>query len=589
MTTDKIKSEALRILVSKWKDGTFGEIIDDWKWIFTYSIRFKGAIALFTLLGIFSSTLGLAASVAGKFLVDVVVGHQTDKLWLAAIVMTASALAGLLLSSFSKRLSARVGVNITNVVRKDVYDHVMNAGWESLNDYSNGDILNRINSDISTVSSNAINWLPTVVISVYTFFATFAVIWHYSKVMSLIALSSAPIVLLMSRYLIRKQREYRKKVMEYSSELYTFETESLYNIDTIKSFGATDIFSMRLEGMQLHFKNIVLAWNMFQIRTDIFLTLLSLVIEYIAYGYALFLLWGSRITYGTMVLFLQQRSNLSGAFNKVVGIIPSFISSSVSAHRIRELMEMPQEPHREDEIPEEFRAGGLTVRMEDVTFAYETGDPVIRSSDFEALPGQITALVGPSGEGKTTMLRLLLGMVHPQEGSCLFHASDAQTLEVCADSRSLISYVPQGNSLLSGTIEENMRLAKDDATEEEIIAALELTCAWDFVQKLPDGIRSTVRERGKGLSEGQAQRVAIARALLRDAPVVLLDEATSALDVDTERRVLRNILQKRPDRTIVITTHRPTVLSMCDKVYRVVDTRVVSLGEEDINKLIRDF
>ena len=589
MTTDKIKSESLGILISKWKDGTFGEIIDDWKWIFTYSVRFKGAIAIFTLLGILGSTLGLASSVAGKFLVDVVVGHQTDKLWLAAIVMTASAMSGLLLSSFSKRLSAKVGVDITNVVRKDVYDRVMNAGWESLNDYSNGDILNRINSDIGTVSSNAINWLPTVIISAYTFIATFAVIWHYSPVMSLIALSSAPIVLLMSRYLIRKQREYRKKVMETTSEVYTFETESLYNIDTIKSFGATDIFSMRLDGLQTHFKNIVLAWNMFQIRTDIFMTLLSLVIEYIAYGYALFLLWGSRITYGTMVLFLQQRSNLSGAFNKVVGIIPSFISSSVSAHRIRELMEMPQEPHREDAIPEEFRKGGLTIRMEDVTFAYETGDPVIRRSDFDAAPGQITALVGPSGEGKTTMLRLLLGMVQPQEGTCVFRASDAQTLEVCADSRSLISYVPQGNSLLSGSIAENMRLAKADATDEEIRAALELTCAWDFVQKLPEGINSSVRERGKGLSEGQAQRVAIARALLRDAPVVLLDEATSALDVDTERKVLRNIMQKRPDRTIVITTHRPTVLSMCDKVYRVVDTRIVELDAADVEKLIQDF
>ena len=589
MTTDKLKSESLRILISKWKDGTFREILDDWKWILTYSIRFKGSIAVFTLLGILSSTLGLASSVAGKFLVDVVVGHQADKLWLAAVVMTATALAGMLLSGFSKRLSTKVGVNITNVIRKDVYDHVMNAGWESLNDYSNGDILNRINTDIGTVSSNAISWLPTVIISVYTFIATFAVIWHYSPVMSLIALSSAPIVLLMSRYLVRKQREYRKKVMECSSELYTFETESLYNSDTIKSFGVTDAFSMRLDGLQLHFKNIVLAWNMFQIRTDIFMTVLSLVVEYIAYGYALFLLWGSRITYGTMVLFLQQRSNLSGAFNKVVGIFPSFISSSVSARRIRELMELPQEPRREEEIPEEFRRGGLTVRMEDVTFAYETGEPVIRRSDFAAAPGQITALVGPSGEGKTTMLRLLLGMVHPQEGRCAFCTPGGEALDVCADSRSLISYVPQGNSLLSGTIEENMRLAKADATEEEIVAALELTCAWDFIQKLPDGIRSAVRERGKGLSEGQAQRVAIARALLRDAPVVLLDEATSALDVDTERKVLRNILRKRPDRTIVITTHRPTVLSMCDRVYRVVDARIVELDSADVEKLIQDF
>ena len=328
---------------------------------------------------------------------------------------------------------------------------------------------------------------------------------------------------------------------------------------------------------------------MFQIRTNVFMTLLSLVIEYIAYGYALFLLWGSQITYGTMVLFLQQRSNLSGVFNKIIGIIPAFITSSVSAHRIRELIELPQEEHRMNTVPESFRSGGLTLRMEDVSFAYATGEPVIRSSDFEAAPGQITALVGPSGEGKTTVLRLLLGLVFPQTGRAAFLSGCGASLDVCADSRSLISYVPQGNSLISGSIAENMRLAREDATDDEIIAALKLTQAWDFVQKLPEGIHSSVRERGKGLSEGQAQRVAIARALLRDAPVLLLDEATSALDVETERIVLRNILRKRPDRTIVITTHRPTVLGMCDKVYRVVDTRIVELNAADTEKLIQDF
>ncbi len=589
MAIDHIKSESLRLLIGKIKEGSLREIFDDWRWIFSYSARFKGAIALFILLGILSSTLGLAASVAGKFLVDVVVGHKTDKLWLAAAAMAACAFASLLLTSLSNRLSARTGVNITNAIRKDVYDHVMNAGWESLNDYPNGDILNRINGDIGTVSSNAIGWLPTVIVSLYTFIATFLVIWHYSHVMSLIALSSAPIVILMSRRLIRKQREFGKKVRESSSELFTFEAESLYNIDTVKSFGAVNIFGLRLDGLQLHFKNILLASNMFQIRTNVFMTLLGLVIEYISYGYALFLLWGSQITYGTMVLFLQQRSNLSGIFNKLIGIIPSFITSSVSAHRIRELIELPQESHRVDEIPEDFRSGGLTLRMENVSFAYETGDPVIRSSDFVAAPGKITALVGPSGEGKTTVLRLLLGLVYPQQGRAEFLSGGGASLDVCADSRCLISYVPQGNSLISGSIAENMRLAREDASEEEIIAALKLTEAWDFVQKLPDGIHSSVRERGKGLSEGQAQRVAIARALLRDAPVLLMDEATSALDVETERIVLRNILRKRPDRTIVITTHRPTVLSMCDKVYRVVDAQIVELDAADTEKLVRDF
>ena len=171
----------------------------------------------------------------------------------------------------------------------------------------------------------------------------------------------------------------------------------------------------------------------------------------------------------------------------------------------------------------------------------------------------------------------------------MFLLENGNPLPVSSESRTLISYVPQGNTLLSGTIAENMRLAKQDATDEEIIAALKLACAWEFVEKLPDGINNNIYERGRGLSEGQAQRISIARALLRDAPVMLMDEATSALDVETERLVLRSILQKSPDRTFIITTHRPTVLSMCDRVYRVVDKRSTRVEQQEISSIGRNF
>ena len=450
-------------------------------------------------------------------------------------------------------------------------------------------MLNRFHGDIGTVSSNAIGWLPSVIIAIYTFVTTFAVIWHYSPVMSLIALSSAPVILLMSRYLIDKQKKHREEMLETTSKMYSFETEALYNIDTVKSFGIMDSFSNQLRELQNQYKRITLAWNMFQIKTNVFMAILSLVVEYIAYGYALFLLWGGSITYGTMTLFLQQRGALSGAFNSLVSLVPGFISSSVSAHRIQELMALPREKHDDNEIPKEYHLGGLTLKMEQVDFAYEDGETVIETSDFEAKPGQITALVGPSGEGKTTVLRLLLGILQPKDGRCYFAADDGKDLMMSAESRALISYVPQGNTLLSGTIAENMRLAKRDATDEEIEAALKMACAWEFVAKLEKGINNDIYERGKGLSEGQAQRISIARALLRDAPIMLMDEATSALDVETERAVLRNILQKAPGKTFIITTHRPTVLSMCDRVYRVVEKKITRLGEEEINSIVRNF
>ena len=582
-----MKSYTLNELNKRRKEGTFGEIFDDWKWIFSYSKRFKGSITIYTLLGLLSTTLGLVSSIAGKFLVDVVIGHKVDQLWLAALVMAGSTLFSLSISNMSGRIRQKLSVDMTNAVKADVFDCVMDARWQSLNEFSNGDILNRFHGDIGTVADNAISWLPNVVNSVYTFVATFVVIWYYSPVMSLIALSSAPVILLMSRYLVEKQKSFREEMMKTSSKIYAFETEALYNLDTVKSFGIMNIFSMQLRELQMQYKRVTLAWNMFQIRTNIFMSLLSLLVEYAAYGYALFLLWGNYITYGTMTLFLQQRNALSSAFQSLVSIEPGFISSSVSAHRIQELMAMPRERHDENAISREYYRGGLTLKLNQVDFAYEEGEPVIEASDFEACPGQITALVGPSGEGKTTVLRLLLGMIEPENGSCVFLSESGRPLPVSAESRALISYVPQGNTLLSGTIAENMRLARQDATDEDIIAALKLACAWDFIKKMPKGINDSIYERGKGLSEGQAQRIAIARALLRKAPVLIMDEATSALDVDTEKKVLQNILKKAPGHTYIITTHRPSVLSMSDRVYRVIDRQIVQLDQQDVENMVR--
>lgn len=199
------------------------------------------------------------------------------------------------------------------------------------------------------------------------------------------------------------------------------------------------------------------------------------------------------------------------------------------------------------------------------------------------------ALVGPSGEGKTTMIRLILGLVKPQNGKAVLRAYNGYEVFMNADTRHLFSYVPQGNTILSGTIAENMRMIKKDATDEEIIDALKIACAYDFIKDLPEGIHSKVGERGRGLSEGQAQRVAIARAVLRDCPILLLDEATSALDVTTERKVLRNIIQQRPNKTCIVTTHRPSVLNLSQRVYRVMQTRVTELSEEESSQMAIDF
>ncbi len=588
-TPNRQTFDSLSTLYRRWKDGTFGEIIDDWRWIFSYSKRYKGEIIFYTILGIFSTTMGLVSAVASKYLIDIITGYQVSKLWIMVLITLGSAGFSLVFSSLISRITAKLNIRINNDIQADIFDKIMDAEWMAISAYRNGDVLNRFNSDVSTVSSNAISWLPTIIIAVYNFFATFFVIWHYSKVMSLLAFASAPIILLMSKFLIRKQREYARKMKEMGSKMMTFEVETFYNTDTIKSFGISGQYGQKLRNWQEKFKDVSLKYNMFTIKTNIFMSILGMIVQYAAFAYCLWLLWTHAITYGTMTLFLQQRSNLSGAFNKVVGIIPSFLNSSVSAHRIRELAQLPKETHlAESSELDQYIEQGFSVKMHDVNFEYVEEKSVITESEFEANPGEIVALVGPSGEGKTTMIRLILGLVHPQYGEVSMMSGDCK-VNVNAETRHLFAYVPQGNTILSGTIAENMRMVKEDATDEEIVEALKVACAWDFVKDLPETFNNSVGERGRGLSEGQAQRIAIARAILRDAPVLLLDEATSALDVTTERRVLRNIIVEHPNKTCIVTTHRPSVLNMCQRVYRVMETKVTPLNEEEAAKMAMEF
>lgn len=583
-------SEFLNTMKTRWKDGTFSEILDDWKWIFTYSRKYKGPIVFYILLGVLSTTLGLAGAVTSKYVIDIITGHQASKLWLLITVSVSSTLLGLVLNSLLGRILLKLSIRINNDVQCDIFNKIIDANWSSLNQFESGDILNRFSNDVKTVASNAVSWLPTILVTIYRFLATFFVILHYDWIMALFAFATAPFLLLASRVVLRRQREHGKLVRKMASEVMSFELETFYNMDTIKSFGITDQYSGRLRDWQEKYKKVNLDYNLFTIKTNVFLTLTGSAVSMGAFGYCLYQLWTDAITYGTMTLFLQQTSALSNAFQKLVGIIPNFLSASVSAHRVRELVELPKEVHiLESRTLHEKAEQGFTVELRNLDFAYVEDRTVLHDSRLVARPGEIVALIGASGEGKTTLIRLILALVYPNRGEAVIRASDGTEFQLNADTRTLFSYVPQGNTILSGTIAENLRMGKADATEAEMIQALEEACAWEFVEKLPNGLNTKLGRRGKGLSEGQAQRIAIARAVLRNAPILLLDEATSALDVGTERRVLRRIMERNPNRTCIVTTHRPTVLNLCKRVYRVIGQSVTELDEEASAQMAMDF
>lgn len=587
---DHIRFQSLHILKERISDGSFSELLDDWKWIFGYSKKYTKEILIYLILGILSTCLGLAGSISSKYILDIITGYQTNRLSLLLIMMVTALLLSLLFDSLTKRITARLSLHIHNDIQADVFDAILDADWISLNKFSNGDLLNRFNSDISTVSSNAVSWLPTLIISLFRFAVTFAVIWYYNPVMALIALASAPFLLFFSRYILKKQQTYHRRTKEMGSRLMTFESESFYNLDTIKSFSASRFYSCKMRNLQESYKKICLEHNHFMIQTHILMTVLNTIVQLTAFGYCLFLLWNHSITYGTMTLFLQQRNNLSTAFQNMVSIIPAFLNSAVSAHRLQELTTLPRELHLPpdanfDCIPSQ----GITLEIKNADFSYSSNMPVIQNSSIHAGPGEIIALAGSSGTGKTTLIRLILGLIHPQKGTVSLKNADGHYVNISSDTRCFLAYVPQGNTLIRGTIAENLRITKENASDEELIEALKTACAWEFVQKMPDSLNTVIGEHGHGISEGQAQRISIARAILRNSPILLLDEATSALDADTERQVLLNILKHTPGKTCIITTHRPSVLKLCKRIYRIMDQQITELTAEDFYKTTTEF
>ena len=466
----------------------------------------------------------------------------------------------------------------------------MNTDWESMAGYSSGDIMNRFSRDVDTVAENVIGWIPAFITKSVQFVGTFAVILYYDPTLAMFALLSAPVTFLVARVLMRKMRYYNKKMRGISSNMMAFHQESFFNIQQIKAFDLVSVFRKRFSDVQQEYMDTAMEYNKFSVAASAFMSAVGTVTGFVCFGWATYRLWSHAISFGTMTLFLQLSSSLSSNFSSLVNLVPGAISAATAAGRIMEISELPPERVPEHGEKRELCADkGLQVSVKNVSFHYKNGEKVLENVNVWAKPGEIVALVGPSGQGKTTTIRLLLGLLNTEKGECLLQDGYGNCVEISSAVRKYISYVPQGNTIFSGTIAENMRMVKPDASDEELVEALKTACAWEFVRELPKGIYSEVLERGNDFSEGQNQRLSIARALLRDAPVMLMDEATSALDVATERKLLNNIMRRDEKRTCILTTHRPTVLTMCDRVYQIQDTKMTELGEEQLQRLLREF
>ena len=508
----------------------------------------------------------------------------------STIAHSMKAAFSLVLSSVNSRIFTKISIYVNNDIQAEIFSRIIDSRWKEISSYRSGDLLNRFNNDVGTIVSNAINWIPNLIVDLYMFVVSFIVLFRMDSIMAWIAFISAPFLLAMSRTIMRKQKEYRKRVLELNSGMMSFEAETFFNFEMIKSFGIVGYYSKKLKDWQNRYKQYNLDYNKFSIKTNILMTLVGTLVGFVAFGYCLYRLWTGQILYGDMTFFLQQRSSLSGRFSSLVSTIPGMLNSAVSAHRVRELSELPREKH-DPEAFERTKAvadDGLSLRLDHVTFGYQDDKNVYNDMDFYAKSGEIVALLGASGGGKSTLMRVMLGMLEPESGSVIVEDKNGNQIPISSDLRYFFAYVPQGNTILSGTIAENMRMVREDVSDADIIEALKTACAWEFVSKIPDGINGNLGEHGRGISEGQAQRLSIARALIRNAPIMLLDEATSALDSETEKQVLNNIIKRYPNKLIIVSTHRLGVLSLCDRICRIVDGKIKELDNKEAEQILSE-
>lgn len=552
----------------------FRSLGKEWKWLFKYISKYRVQIIFYIIIGLISTAMGLGVNIAMKYLIDSVVSHNNETIIKSAALAISLGLTQLIVSAIVSRISSVVGTKVSNEIRESVYEHITFSKWEDIGKYHSGDLLNRIEGDVTAVSSSIITYIPNVFTKIAQFLGCLIIVLYYDPTMAIFALMSAPFLVLSSRISTKMMRKYNKESREMNGKILSFYSESIQNLQTIKAFDITKRYVDQLKNNLKLYRKIKLDYDKFSIKITLCMSVIGLIVSYCCYGWGVYRLWQGVITYGTMTLFLQISGQLTSSFSALVTLFPSAISIATAAGRIMEITDLPLEECKNNEKAEKMEKSanesGLTLCCNGLTYTYpDCKKPVVSDITFRAEPGETIAFIGPSGEGKTTILRLILGLVEPDSGEITMATNNGYNIPVSESTRRFCSYVPQGNAIFSGSIADNLRIVRPEATDEDVTEALKTADAWGFIEKLPEGIYTEINEKGVNFSEGQIQRISIARAILRDAPVIVMDEATSALDAATEKTVLANMMKAYPNRTRIITTHRPSMLNYCTRVYNI--------------------
>lgn len=530
-------------------------------WLYNTWKGYKLQTIINIAIGILLVFTDLAFVWGTKLCIDIATHNNTRFSLKSAITLLIILLiTQLLLSYASKWVKATLGAKSTCQMQKDNYRHLLQCDWSALKQYHSGDILNRLEKDIDSIVTFLTESIPSLLATVTRLIGAFLILYIMNKTLALIIIIICPLFLIISKLYVKKTRLITHDIRTSESKIQTTIQEGLQHITVLKTFGktlwATEILNETQNNLKKGIKN-----------KTIYSSISSLTMNFgFSAGYIITFTWGvlnlenGIITYGALIAFMQLIGQIQAPIRNLSRYIPIFINAFTASERIIELQAIKQEKL----FYKPLLKGDVGIELKNVTFQYPKGGHIFENFSYNFTPHSKTAIVGETGKGKTTLIRLVLSLLHPQKG-CIEIYNKTTRLSLTNLSRNNFSYVPQGNTLLNGTIKSNLILGNEYATETDMVNALTAACA-NFVFNSEKGLDMPCGEGGNGLSEGQAQRISIARALLKPCSILIMDEATSSLDEDTEKNVIKNITNLYPEKTIIFITHRPEILKYCTHV-----------------------
>ena len=533
-------------------------------WLWQESAGIHTKMAINTLCGLCYICASLLFVYYSKEAIDYVTygsGITKTTTYLYGAILLSIYLIELALSLLINWLENQTEIVLKNRLRQQLFNHLMRVIWEEWERLHSGDVLNRLEEDVRIVSECICKSIPELIVTSVQVIAAFFFLYALNPMLAWIILFIMPLFLVASKLFFFKLRKLTKGIRSTDSEVQVVIQESLQNHLLIKSMEQHDVFSGRLGSLQ----ESLYGQTMHRTRFNLYsrgLVNLGFITGYItAFTWGLVSLQDGVITYGMMTAFFQLVNRIQRPTVDLARVLPSFIHASASIDRIEELEHLPNETIGSGYLLQ----GTAGIKIEDMTFRYLSGErDIYRRFSFDFKPGSRTAIVGETGAGKSTLVKLILSILQPSEG-VIFLYNKVEEMPVSPDARTNLVYVPQGNSLLSGTIRSNLLLGDADATESQMWQALHVAAA-DFVMDLPGKLDAHCGELGDGLSEGQAQRIAIARGLLRPGSIMLLDEFSASLDKETERTLIERLMKYATEKTMIFITHRDLILQYCDKI-----------------------